>query len=278
MTRIRRPLIGLVALFAGAIAVDRVGIESGGDAIGLTAYVVATVAIFTAFAVRGMRRAPGALPVSAVTAHLALVATGGTLGDPHVLATELTFVTLTALMARSVAGTIEEMDEALAVAAGGGSPAIDIEGPEAANEIHSEMARSRRHDRPLSVTVLGPDAASLAKAIRSSDRDLHGTLRRRFVIGRLAKAVASQLRRSDLLFEHTATGRLYVLSPETDVAGTALLRERMQAAAAAMGLDLVSGSASFPTDAISFEQLVEIAEQELAAAEHEPALRVVEEA
>lgn len=278
MTRIRRPLIGLVALFVGAIAVDRVGLESGGDAIGLTAYIVAATTIAAAFAVRGLRRSPWSLPVAAVATLLALAASGGTPGDPHALATEGAFIALSALMARSLARAVEEMDEALAVAAGGDSPATDIEGPEAANEIHTEMARSRRHDRPLSVTVLSPDRESLERALERAGPELHRALRQRFVLGRLARAVASQLRRSDLLFEHRASGRLYVLSPETDDTGIGLLRERVVAAASSIGLELAAGSASFPGDAISFEHLIEVAEQGVTAeAAPEPALRAVEE-
>lgn len=280
MTRIRRPLIGLVGLFVGAIAVDRVGLESGGDAIGLTAYAVAAGAILAACAVRGMRRAPWALPLAAVVAHVALLASGGALGDPHVLATELAFITLIAFMARSLAGAVDAMDEALTAAAGGDSPATDIEGPQAAHEIHTEMARSRRHDRPLSVTVLSPERDSMERAVEVAGPELHRALRQRFVLGRLARAVASQLRRSDLLFEHPTSGRLYVLSPETDESGTALLRERVVAAASSMGVGLSAGSASFPSDAISFEHLVEMAERAISTGDEaapEPALRAVEE-
>ncbi|MBM3695459.1 MAG: hypothetical protein FJW79_05955 [Actinobacteria bacterium] len=143
------------------------------------------------------------------------------------------------------------------------------------------MARSRRHDRPLSVAVIEPDAAGLESAIDLAGEEVQRALRTRWVRGRLARVIADHLRRSDLLFEDPATGRFVVLSPETPSEGAELLLGRIREAAHFLNLEVRSASASFPEHAIAFEQLLARAEQRLAGITPEipaPALRPVGDA
>jgi len=279
MHHIRRPLVGLLALFAGAITIDRA--DGGGDAIATWVYVLGVAAVAAPLLTGGPRRARPWLFLGGVLASYAtirvLTATTGSGFDAHLAATEAAFLTCAALLGRQVAVGLYEIDETIGAVAFGDSPALDLDGPRAANEILSEMARSRRHDRPLSVTVLEPKPEGLEIATARAAEDLQRALRRRFVYGRLARVIADQLRRSDLLFEHRESGRFVVVSPETELDGTALLVNRIREAARSLDLDLTSGSATFPEHAVTFEQLVLEAEHRLGAPQPAPRLRQVAE-
>ncbi len=280
MTYVRRPLIAALTLFTAAIALDRSGIGSSGDAVGTHAYVIAALAVVAPLVSPAIQH--GAVWLMPVTAggmlmSYSILGESGFFGavGVHVAATEVAFVLVAAVLGRMLGAGLSGIDGLLTTAATGESPAIDLEGPLAANEIHTEMARSRRHDRPMSVTVLSPSARGLERALDSAAIEVDRAVRTRFLFGSLARTVSSVLRRSDLLFEHRATGRLIVLSPETDSAGTALLVERILAAVDRTGIDSVAGSASFPEDGIGFETLVERAEEMIAAQDEQPRLRAI---
>jgi hypothetical protein len=271
MTHIRRPLVGLVVLFAAAVTLDRIGLgQREGTAIAAWVYLLAAALVALPFLFGGLRRAPAwsnlLLALIAYTSLKILLPGGpGTESfSPHIAATETGFVTAATLLVHRLAAGLDRLDDTLATIGVGDYAAAPLEGPQATNEILAEMARSRRHDRPLSVTVVEPGEASFDLAVDRAGEDLERALRTRFVRGRLARAIDAQLRRSDLLFEHPESGRFVILSPETDTAGVELLVRRVREAAVRVGLDLQAGTASFPVHAISFDQLIESAEAHLA--------------
>jgi len=271
LTRLRRPLIGLVALFTLAIALDRVAVGREADAIGTYVYVIAALTVITPLTVARLRRArPAALVLVALAAYAVAgtIATAGITSpryDVYVAATEVAFVLLASLLSRRVATTLADIEDTLGQVAFGASSAVDIESPNAASEIHAEMARSRRHGRPMSLTVLTPLPAQFDDAVARATAEVERAVRERYVFGKLSRAVGDQLRRSDLLFEHRGSGRLFILSPETDEEGTDLLVRRVIEATGRAGIPAAAGSASFPDQAVGFEGLVAQAEQQLEA-------------
>ncbi|MCJ7725500.1 MAG: GGDEF domain-containing protein, partial [Acidimicrobiia bacterium] len=186
---------------------------------------------------------------------------------------ETAFVILAAALSHRLANALEQLDSAIHSVVFGESPALPLDGRRAANEILGEMARSRRHRRPLSVTVLALDPTSLELAIDSADEEVQRAVRSRYVHGKIAQTIADQLRRSDLLFEDPATGHFVVVSPETSSDGTSLLVERIGRAIQPTSVKLSSGHATFPDNAVTFEQLVERAQEQMDS----PASRPVEQ-
>jgi hypothetical protein len=88
---------------------------------------------------------------------------------------------------------------------------------------------------------------------------------RRYVLTALGRSLAAELRRLDLLVQKDERGALLILAPETDRSGTESLIERVQQTAANQGIAVTCGMASFPDDALTFEELVEVAERQVAA-------------
>lgn len=264
MGHVRRPLLGLVVLYAGAVAVDRAGHP------GIAWWVFALAAGLVAVAFvrsHSVRRTPSTV-LSALAPYLLLktllpAGPGSVAFDVYIGITEATFVVMVAALAGRLASAVQSLDAALGSVAFGENPALPLEAPQAGNEILAEMARSRRHERPLSVTVLAPNAESFDLAVDRSAEEVQRAIHSRYVRGKLSRLIADQLRRSDMLFEDARTGHYLVLSPETGDDGAALLVGRIRAATAAAGLRLETGSASFPDHAVSFEQLVELAERRM---------------
>ncbi len=267
MTAIRRPLIALLAVFVGAFAFDRLGMDTG-RTIETPAYLIAIAFVAAPLLARGLRR--GTARTNALLA-LAMVLgfrciTGTLIADPYQVLVESAFVALAAVLSHTVATGLDRLDQTLGAVAFGESPALPLDGHQAANEILGEMARSRRHSRPLSVTVLAPDPVTMEVAIDGAAEEVQRAVRARFVHGKIARKIADQLRRSDLLFEDPATGHFVVLSPETGADGTSLLVERIRSAAAADNLRFTAGHATFPDNALTFEQLVEKAQERMESA------------
>jgi hypothetical protein len=266
MTHIRRPLVGLIALYAGAVTVDRVGERALAWWVYLLAAATIVVILF-----RGTQRTPRpvAVTVGATGAYLVTKALfpdgpGDLAFDVYLTVTEAALVVLTAVLAQRLVAGLRSLADALGAVAFGENPALPLESPGAGHEILTEMARSRRHARPMSVTVFAPEPAAFDLAVDRAAPEVQRAIRSRYVRGRMARMIAGQLRRSDVLFEDQRTGHFLVLSPETDESGTALLVERIRRASRASGLVVDAGSACFPDHAVSFEQLVEKAERHLA--------------
>ncbi len=271
MTHIRRPLLGLLGLVAGAAVVDRVALDrSGESALAAWVYALALSLVVLALLLPAVRRArPWVLVALASGPTSALKAVmphspGSEAFEIHLAAAEAALAGVAALLAHRLASGLDGLDQALATVGFGDYPALPLEGPQATSEILAEMARSRRHDRPLSVAVIEPTADSFAGAVNLAGEEVQRALRTRYVRGRLARVIADHLRRSDLLFEDPVTGRFVVLSPETPPEGAELLSERIRQAARLMEIEVRSASASFPEHAIAFEQLLAQAQQRLA--------------
>jgi hypothetical protein len=265
MADVRRPLIALIALYAGAISVDRLGEGTIGWWVFLMAAVLAGVML--ARGRRGTRITTVigmALVPYGILKVLTFDASGPPAFDVYLAVTEAAFLVMITVFSARLSSGLQSLDDAIGSVVFGDNPAMPLEDPQAGNEILTEMARSRRHERPLSITVLAPDSHSFDLAVERAADDVLRAIRSRYVRGNIGRLIADQLRRSDILFEDARTGRFLVLSPETGDEGAGLLIGRIRAAASAAGLRLDTGTASFPDHAVSFEQLVELAERRLA--------------
>jgi len=266
VTQIRRPLLGLLALFVGALAFDRLALSGAGErTIPTSAYLVALAVVAAPLAIRGLRRIRLTTYLASAGGGLVVLsAVGGRLtSDPYQALVEAAFVALSTALGHHLANALERLDQAINSVVFGDSPALPLDGRRAANEILGEMARSRRHARPLSVTVLAPDPSTLEVAIERAADEVQMAVRTRYVQSKVARTIADQLRRSDLLFEDSNTGHFVVVSPETSTEGTTLLIERILRAVRPTNVRLSSGHATFPEEAVTFEQLVETAQDHM---------------
>jgi hypothetical protein len=132
--------------------------------------------------------------------------------------------------------------------------------------IKIELTRSRRYRRPLSLLVVesrSDDQLITHEMLRSVQYDLMN----RFTTARVGQIIDDRIRQTDLLLKDTH-GRFFVLCPETDINNITLLGERIvQTVKERTSLQIVWGVASFPDEALTFEDLVRTARDRLALSE-----------
>ncbi len=135
---------------------------------------------------------------------------------------------------------------------------------EAIEDIRMELVRSRRHQRPLTVMLVEAKPESIRAALHRTVQEVQRAMMTRYVVTSLARVIGNQLRRTDMVLDQRDRGRFVILSPDTNVASSSVVVGRIQAAAAEqLGVSIACGLASFPDDALTFEELVHRAEGNL---------------
>jgi GGDEF domain-containing protein len=136
----------------------------------------------------------------------------------------------------------------------------------AGEDIKTEFIRSRRHQRPLALVVIRPTQSikkpdfEFKKAVAEIQRHLTG----RFIAASLAKIISNEARRTDLIISQSENGPFYVLCPETKGEQSIKLAERIRNTAVEhFGIPVSYGIASFPDEALTYEELVQQAEYDL---------------
>ncbi|MGH2522288.1 MAG: GGDEF domain-containing protein [Anaerolineales bacterium] len=135
---------------------------------------------------------------------------------------------------------------------------------EAEEDIQTELIRSRRHHHPLTVMVIEPESDSIQVALNRTVQEVQRAMMTRYVITSLARVISNQLRRTDMVLDQRDQGRFVIVSPDTNATSSAALADRIQAAAAVqLGVLVSCGVASFPDEALTFEELVHQAKSNL---------------
>ncbi len=171
--------------------------------------------------------------------------------------TELSMLAVVILSAYRVAKDIFDYEETVATVTLGDVSERVKKLSQAGEEISKEFARSRRHDSPLSVIVLKINEEDLEFNLHRTAEEILRGMMKRYTSNKLIRKLDQSLRRSDLVIEQPEDGTIVVLLPETSKDGSAVLAERIQNAAhEELGIEVACGFASFPRDALTFEELV----------------------
>jgi len=145
-------------------------------------------------------------------------------------------------------------------------PNRTLEIKKAEDRISAELTRSRRYHHPLSLLLVELDKKAETidtKAIKSLQKDLL----HRFAVARVGQIISDRARETDLILRDRS-GRFLLLCPETNSENSLLFGERIRRAVVeSMGADVNWSFASFPEDALTFDELVEFAEHRLGIVE-----------
>lgn len=148
-------------------------------------------------------------------------------------------------------------------------PSLD----EAIEDLKAEMHLSRRHERSLSVVVVDYKSDPVQKILDRVYDDLKSLMAKRYAANCFSRMLNGAIRRTDRLIEVRGHrhNRFIVLCHEANQEGLNNLLRRIQSEAAAeLGISVACGTASFPEEALTFEELLEKAESR-AAKQLEPA-------
>ena len=128
--------------------------------------------------------------------------------------------------------------------------------------INTELTRSRRFNRPLTVLLVEMKHMNGKLPLRKID-SLQRDLLKRFAVSKAGQIISNLARQTDLIIREN-NERFMIVCPETDLRHSTFLAERVcHAIQEAIDENVVWGAASFPEESFSFEELLEKAGQRL---------------
>ncbi len=176
----------------------------------------------------------------------------------EVIVLEIVIVEVGVWLSYQMAVGIAQSESLMDVLAQGTFPNRAIEMDAASNQIKIEFGRSRRYHRPLSLLVIHiiPKDDEVAREIMKS---LQHDVLTRLSNARIGQAIGEAVRQTDLLIQDHI-GRFIILCPETDLENARFLAERTYKIIEERTGQLVHyGVASFPDEALTFEDLLHLA-------------------
>ncbi|HYN89902.1 MAG TPA: hypothetical protein VER55_15320 [Ardenticatenaceae bacterium] len=234
-------------------------------------YVLVMLAAVSVLALRQLWRSPAYVAVLLwigvyYLCRLVVASSHPLLGgiNTYLTVTELTVIVATTLLAHRVARHVQDFEDAVENLTFPARNRRVQSLEEAAEEIQTELTRSRRYHNPLSVIVVEPEPETLQAALHRTVQEVQQRMMTRYVLTRMARMIVDEVRRTDMIIEQPGHGRFIILTPETDAANSKTLINRIRTAATAqMGVAVACGVATFPYDALTFEELVREAETHL---------------
>lgn len=185
----------------------------------------------------------------------------------YIFITEIAFLTATLFLSYNVARNLHDFEQTIENITFGKIRKRVRTLDEAKEEIKTEILRSRRYRRPISLMVIKVDPASVKVALHRTVEEVQRAMMERYVFLGLARIISKKVRRMDILVEQEGKEQFLVLCPETNASGvTNALSRIQQAARENLGLALSWGVASFPDEALTFEDLLQKAEEHMTGA------------
>lgn len=131
--------------------------------------------------------------------------------------------------------------------------------------IQIEMYRSRRYNHPLTIAVIEPETIPVDVNMNIAIREVQQAMFERYFTVNLARAIYQDLRMVDQIIDLDKGKRFAILYPETTRENAVPLVERVYKTAQDMGITLRAGIASFPENAVTFEELLKRSVDDLGA-------------
>lgn len=181
--------------------------------------------------------------------------------EVHII--QLLLIILSAILAYDVGRRIGEMDKTLEGLSSSAYPnrARDIQSSR--DLIAAEITRSRRYHHPLSLLTIKlekPKGKEGWKELESLASDMY----ERFAIAKVSQILSDLARSTDIIL-YDRDGQFVLLCPETNLNNIAILAERMEAAVEeSINAKIDWGSAAFPDEALTFDDLLQTAQKRLA--------------
>lgn len=159
-------------------------------------------------------------------------------------------------LAHTVGVNIAQVDRLLEGLSSRTYPNRTLDIHDARDRISAELTRSRRYNRPLSVLVLEfSDIEKSDKKEQLVQRDLL----KRFTFAKIGQILGDYARHTDLILDNRAE-QFIIVCPETDYQAVAILAERIRRAVKEQLHAWIKwGTASFPNEALTFDDLIHTA-------------------
>ncbi|MBC8333440.1 MAG: hypothetical protein H8E28_15775 [Anaerolineae bacterium] len=198
--------------------------------------------------------------------------------NTYLTVTEIAMISLLVLTAIRVAGDLIDVEDTVA-----NVTLIDVSErvkrmEEAEDDISKEFARSRRYASPLSVMVLKIQTEEVAFNLQRTAEEILQGMMKRYATNKLIRLLDQELRRTDMVLEKTKDNQVVLVLPETNALGTEILADRLRDIVKnQIGIDISTGFASFPDEALTFNDLLKQAEIQYGALQVEGSAKATDE-
>lgn len=175
--------------------------------------------------------------------------------DLAVIVLEFVLLELGVLFAYQLALQIKEAESVMDALALSAFPNRAHEIDSENERIKVEFTRSRRYHRPLSLVVIEAESED-EKVSREMLKSIQHDLLNRFSSARIGQIIDDRIRQTDLVLRDHR-GRFIILCPETPLVSAIQLGGRIsKAIKERTNHDVLFGSAAFPDDALTFDDLL----------------------
>ncbi|MBL7161761.1 MAG: hypothetical protein ISS57_04085 [Anaerolineales bacterium] len=270
MKRLRFSLIILLFIIGVFFNVERIDIGADADIVNLQSfvYLLAFGVVFSTLLLPNKWRPPALLwigfwGVVYVALKLAIYNSRPFLGGlyTYLTITELAMLSLSILAAGRVAGDLHDVEDTVAN--------VTLEDlsdrvkrlEQAEDVISKEFARSRRYGSPVSVMVIKVHPEDIEFNMQRSTEEILQGMLKRYASNKLVRLLDRELRRTDLVLERMKDDQIVLVLPETSPEGMDILADRIRNTIKEnIGIAITAGFASFPDQALTFDDLLKQAE------------------
>ncbi|MBL8049954.1 MAG: hypothetical protein JNM46_01920 [Anaerolineales bacterium] len=175
---------------------------------------------------------------------------------------QILLVLLSSILAYDVGKRIGELDKTLAGLSSSAYPnrARDIQSSR--DLIAAEITRSRRYHHPLSILKIRLEKPKSNAGWKDLDT-LASDMYERFAIAKVSQIISDLARSTDIVL-YDRDGQFVLMCPETNLTNISILAERMEAAVhESINAKIDWGSAAFPDEALTFDDLLQTAQKRL---------------
>ena len=130
---------------------------------------------------------------------------------------------------------------------------------EATRDIQAEFYRSRRYNYPLTLVVVQPETNQMDYNPQVAIKEIQQSILSRYATVSLAREIGKNLRLLDTIIDLKKNMRFAILYPQTEGNKADYLIDRINNVASDLGIAVTCGHASFPSDALTFEELLSTA-------------------
>jgi len=179
---------------------------------------------------------------------------------------ELAMLLALVLMAYQVTNATQNIENAVEKITMGHGGAYVKQLSEASNIIQREMFRSRHYRHPLGVIVVQPNLDDTNPDAHQIIREAQSKMVESFIVNNAANTLQKFLRPTDIILEDRESKRFYIVCPETPKSNLKILLEYVEDVTAdEMGVGAKCGFATFPDEAVVFEDLLQKSVERLGA-------------
>jgi hypothetical protein len=172
--------------------------------------------------------------------------------------TQVCAIILTGFITRQISYGLRDIEQLVNTITSGYIGKLPKTFAEAEGLIYKELRRARRHQRPLSVVTLKLDPQSVQIALPRITKTVQQAMMNEYVLASITRILDENV--TDFGTIALRDNHFIVVLPETPGNEAPVVAKNLQQAIQKeMNIQLFTGTASFPSDAVTFEALVELA-------------------